>query len=86
MKKEPCIRFCGVLISFNEVMNLQQSFEFDTSDVIPQMQKKVHPWFSFHVFANFMEHELSTKFYGAFEHFSGTYKFAKFLLIKLCRH
>ena len=34
MEKKPCRIFFGVLIGFNEVMNLQ-SFEFNASDVIP---------------------------------------------------
>ena len=33
MEKEPCTKFCGVLISSHEVMKLQ-SFEFGASDVI----------------------------------------------------
>ena len=31
-EKEPCTKFCGVLISFHEVMKLL-SFKFDASDV-----------------------------------------------------
>ena len=34
MDKEPCTKFCGVLIRFREVVKLQ-SFEFNVSDVIP---------------------------------------------------
>ena len=34
MEKEPCSKFCGILISSHEVMKLQ-SFESGVSDVIP---------------------------------------------------
>ena len=71
MEKESCTKFCHVLISFNEVMKLQ-SFEFDASDVILRMYK------TFYIFVNFTENELSAKFYGVLDHFSGTYKVTKF--------
>ena len=34
MEKEPCTRFCSVLVRFDEVIKLQ-SFEFSISDIIP---------------------------------------------------
>ena len=34
MEKEPCTKFCGVLISFHKVMKLRR-FEFDVNDIIP---------------------------------------------------
>ena len=49
MEKDPCKKFCGVLISSHKVMKLQ-SFESGLNDVIPQMYKTFHPWFSFHIF------------------------------------
>ena len=79
MVNEPCTKFCGVLISFNEVIKLQ-SFEFDASDVIPANAQII----SFHIFINFMENELSTKLNSVFDHFSRTYKVTKFWMIKLC--
>ena len=38
MEKEPCAKFCGVLISSHEVMMLQ---------IVPA---NVQPWFSLHIF------------------------------------
>ena len=35
MDKEPCTKFCGILIRFHEVIKLQ-SFGFSVSDVIPE--------------------------------------------------
>ena len=64
MEKQLYTKFGGVLISFTEVMNLQ-SFDFDASDFIPTNSQ----WSSFHITVNFMENELSTKFYGVFHHF-----------------
>ena len=55
-------------------MNLQ-SFEFDVSAVILQMQKAFQPWFSLHV--TFMEKEPSTKFYGVFDNFTRSYEGTK---------
>ena len=34
MEKEPCAKFCGVLLRFRKVIKLQ-SFESGVSDVIP---------------------------------------------------
>ena len=56
MDKAPCTKFCVVLISPHEVTRLQ-SFEFGMSDVIPTNYKIFHPWFSLHIFVNFMEKE-----------------------------
>ena len=55
-------------------MNLK-SFEFDINDIILQMHKEFHPWFSLDV--TFVEKEPSTKFYGVFYHFSRTYEVTK---------
>ena len=63
-------------------MNLQ--VEFDASDVIPANAQNISLPDFFHIFVNFLENELSKKFYGIFDHFSGTYKVTKFWLIKLC--
>ena len=73
MEKEPC----GVLVSFYEVMKLR-SFEFDIYDVIPANIQNFSPWFSLHIFVNFMEREPSTRFNGVFEHFLRTDGIAKF--------
>ena len=35
-----------------------------------------------HIFVKFMEKELSTKFYGVFNHFLQTCEFTKFLMVK----
>ena len=57
LKKETCTKFCGVLISFNEVMKLQ-SFEFGVSDFISIfIYKTFHRRFSFHIFVNFIENK-----------------------------
>ena len=77
MEKEPCAKFCGVLISLNKVMKLQ-SFEFDTSDVIRANIQNISPQAFFHIFVNVMENELYTKFYGVFDQFAGTYKVTRF--------
>ena len=57
--------------SFHEVMKLK-SFEFDVSDVIPANVQIVSPWYSLHIFVNFMKRGPTTKFYGVFDHFSQT--------------
>ena len=63
MENAPCKNFCGVLISFNEVLKLQ-SFEFDASDIKPANALIV----SFYII-NFRENnEVSTKFHGVFCH------------------
>ena len=67
MEKEPCC----VLVSFYEVMKLQ-SFEFDIYDVIPANTQNFSPWFSLHIFVNFVEREPSARFYDVFEHFLRT--------------
>lgn len=69
MDKKACGKFRCSLIGFNEIMHLQ-SFEFDTNDV--KVIKAFHPWFSVYIFVNFTENEFSRKFYGLFDHFSGT--------------
>ena len=43
MEKEPCTNFCGVLVSFHEVMKLR-SFEFAVSNVISENTKKKKPF------------------------------------------
>ena len=47
----------------------------------PRMYKTFYPWFSLHIFVSFTEKE---QFYCRFDHFSLTYKVAKFWIIKLC--
>ena len=68
MKKELCTKFCGVLISYHEVMKLQ-SFESDLSDVIPRMYKTIYHWVSLHIFVNFMKNKPVTLFDGRYDHF-----------------
>ena len=68
MEKELCIKFCEVLISFHEGMNLQ-SFESRN----PRIFKTIYPWFSLHIFITLMENEPFTQFYGRFNHFLRTY-------------
>ena len=69
MEKNLVQSFCGALISSHEVIKLQ-SFESGASDVIPANVQIFHPWFSLHIFLNFMEKELFTQFYGCFDRFS----------------
>ena len=70
-----------VLWWFNHV----SLFESGMNDIIPvNVQNISHPWFSLHVFINFMEKELFTPFYGRFDQFSWTYEVVKFWMIKLC--
>ena len=40
-----------------------------------------HPRFSLHFFVSFVEKNLTIKFHGVFDNFSGTYEVAKFLLL-----
>ena len=42
MEKEPCTRFCSVLVRFDEVIKLQ-SFEFSVSDIIPANVQNISP-------------------------------------------
>ena len=82
MENEPCTTFRGVLISFNEVMKLQ-SLNFTQVTSYPRIHRTFHPWLSFHVFVNFMKNEFSKKLYCVYDHFTGTYRDAKFWIIKL---
>ena len=49
MEKEPCAKFCGVLLSFREVIKLQ-SFESGESDVIPACIQNISFLFFFCIF------------------------------------
>ena len=49
MEKEPCAKFCGVLLSFREVIKLQ-SFESGESDVIPACIQNISFLFLFAYF------------------------------------
>ena len=53
MEKEPCTKFCGVLLRFLEVIKLQ-SIEFSVSDVIPANVQNIFHWFSLLFCASFM--------------------------------
>ena len=77
MRKDPCTKFCGVLIRFHEVVKLQ-SFEFSVSDVIPENVQHISPLVFFAFFVSFMEKKPPIKFYGVFDHFSRAYEVAKF--------
>ena len=61
MEKDPCTKFCGVLINCHEVVKLQ-SFETDLCDGIPANVQNISLWFSLYSFLNFMERELSKTF------------------------
>ena len=54
MEKGVCTKFCGVLISSHEVMKLKV---FNPAWVTPYlpMYKTLKPWFSCHIFVDFME-------------------------------
>ena len=82
MEKDPCTKFCGVLIRFHEVIKLQ-SFEFSVSDVYPWMYKIFHLWFCLHFLSVLWRKKPPIKFYGVFDHFSRAYEVAKFWMIKL---
>ena len=69
MGKEPFTKFCGIVISFHEVIKIQK-FEFNGMDVIPVNVRNISPIF--------MEKEPSTRFYGVLDHFSQTYEVIKF--------
>ena len=69
MEKELCTKFCSVLISSHEAMNLQ-SFESGVSDVIPANVQNNSVLFSSYIFVNLMQKEPFTQFYDRFEHFS----------------
>ena len=77
MRKDPCTKFCGVLIRFHKVVKLQ-SFEFSVSDVIPENVQNISPLVFFAFFVSFMEKKPPIKFYGVFDHFSRAYEVAKF--------
>ena len=48
MEKEPCTKFCGILISSHKVMKLQ-SFESGVSDVTLANVQNIYLWCSFHI-------------------------------------
>ena len=77
MEKEPCTKFCGVLVRFHELIKLQ-SFEFSVSDIIPTNVQNISLLVVFSYFVSFMEKKSRIKFYGVFDHFSRTYEVAKF--------
>ena len=54
MEKEPCKKFCSVLIRFHEAKKLQ-SFEFNVSDVIPANLQNMLTQASFAFFVSFVE-------------------------------
>ena len=61
-KKSLVQSFVGALINSHKVMKLQR-FKSGVNDIIAQMYKTFHPWFSLLIFVNFMEKELFTQFY-----------------------
>ena len=68
MEKEIFTKFRSVLISFNEVIS-QEVFNFTPMTSFSQMRKTFHQWLPFHIFVNFVENKLSTKFYDIFNQF-----------------
>ena len=52
MKKEPCTKFCGALISSHEIIKLQ-SFESGVSDVIPTNMQNISSMVFFAFFFKF---------------------------------
>ena len=77
MEKEPCTKFCGVLISSHEVLKLQ-NFESGGIDVIPANIQNISSLVFFAYFFKFYGKTAFTQFYGDFDHFSITYEAAKF--------
>ena len=61
MEKEPCTKFCGVLISSHEVMKLQ-SFESTVSDAISANVQYILPLVSFTYICYFYEKNFFTQF------------------------
>ena len=68
MENKPCTKFCGVLISIHEVMELQ-NFEFDVNDVIHANERNIPLLLFLHIFVDFMETERFTQFFDVFEYF-----------------
>ena len=68
MEKEPCTKFCGVLICSHKVIKLKI---LNPAREMPyaRMYKTFHPRFYLHIYVNFMEKEPFTQFYGRFNHF-----------------
>ena len=61
MEKEPCTKFCGVLISSHEVIKLQ-SFESTVSDAISANVQYILPLVSFTYICYFYEKIFFTQF------------------------
>ena len=61
MEKEPCTKFCGVLISSHEVIKLQ-SFESTVSDAISANVQYILPLVSFTYICYFYEKSFFTQF------------------------
>ena len=61
MEKEPCTKFCGVLISSHKVMKLQ-SFESTVSDAISANVQYILPLVSFTYICYFYEKKFFTQF------------------------
>ena len=57
-------------VVFRSVLKKLQCFESGASDVIPTHLQNILAMVFLHIFVNFMEKELSTKFCGCFDHFS----------------
>ena len=82
MDKEPCTKFCDVLIRFHEDIKLH-SFEFKVSDILHENVQNISPLlFSIFFFINFME-KTSYKAFWCFNHVSQTYKVKKFSMTKM---
>ena len=77
MEKEPCTKFCDVLIRFQEVIKLE-GFKFSVSDVITANGQNFSPLVFFAFFVRFTDKKLPIKLCGVFTHFSRTYEIAKF--------
>ena len=82
MEKEPCTKFCGVLISSHEVIKLQ-SFESTVSDAVSANVQYILPLVSFTYICYFYEKKFFYTVYGLFDHFSWTYEVTKFWMNKL---
>ena len=80
-EKEPCTKFCGVLISCHEVMKLQSS-ESGVRTSYRRMFKTFHSWFSLHIFVKFTEKEPFIQFFSRYKPW--IHEVVKFWIIKLC--
>ena len=82
MEKELWTKF---LLFWSTVLTIPLSYKLLNPAWVtsyPRMCKMFHLWFSLHIFVNSIEKEPFSHFCDQFDHFSWTYKVAKFWMIK----